>query len=167
MFPWYVQPSLRTVQSLYHTFLCQLWCNLTDKYTWHVRWSGIFRALQAYFIFKQLNVVQFRDHYIMLPANERWRYTVTPSFIGWVHTQNDSWWYSVPIININFFSSVHPLTNTLRDHWTIGPLSTGKITYCFTANDCVQSPAMESNHDTNYLSAGNMDWISEIDFNHN
>ena len=25
----------------------------------------------------------------MRPANERWRYTVTPSFIGWAHTQND------------------------------------------------------------------------------
>ena len=26
-----------------------------------------------------------------VPANERWRYTVTPSLIGWVHTQNDPW----------------------------------------------------------------------------
>ena len=25
------------------------------------------------------------------PANERWRYTVTPSLIGWAHTQNDPW----------------------------------------------------------------------------
>ena len=25
----------------------------------------------------------------MRPANERWRYTVTPSFIGWAHTQKD------------------------------------------------------------------------------
>ena len=25
----------------------------------------------------------------MRPANERWRYTVTPSLIGWAHTQND------------------------------------------------------------------------------
>ena len=25
----------------------------------------------------------------MCPANERWRYSVTPSLIGWVHTQND------------------------------------------------------------------------------
>ena len=25
----------------------------------------------------------------MRPANERWRYTVTPSLIGWVHTQNN------------------------------------------------------------------------------
>ena len=49
------------------------------------------------------------------------------------------------------------------DNWST-PLSTGKITYCFTAIDSVQSPAMESNHDTNYLSAVNMDWISEIDF---
>ena len=27
----------------------------------------------------------------MSSANERWRYTVMPSFIGWVHTQNDPW----------------------------------------------------------------------------
>ena len=25
----------------------------------------------------------------MRPAKERWRYTVTPSLIGWTHTQND------------------------------------------------------------------------------
>ena len=27
----------------------------------------------------------------MRPANERWRYNVTPSLIGWAHTQNDPW----------------------------------------------------------------------------
>ena len=27
----------------------------------------------------------------MRSANERWRYTVTPSLIGWAHTQNDPW----------------------------------------------------------------------------
>ena len=27
----------------------------------------------------------------MHPANERWRYTVTPSLIGWAHAQNDPW----------------------------------------------------------------------------
>ena len=27
----------------------------------------------------------------MRPANERWRYSGTPSLIGWAHTQNDSW----------------------------------------------------------------------------
>ena len=25
------------------------------------------------------------------PANERWFYILTPSFIGWAHTQNDPW----------------------------------------------------------------------------
>ena len=28
----------------------------------------------------------------MRPANERWRYTVTLSLIGWAHTQNDPCW---------------------------------------------------------------------------
>ena len=33
----------------------------------------------------------------MCPANERWRYNVLPSLIGWVHTQNDSWiWVNEP-----------------------------------------------------------------------
>ena len=27
----------------------------------------------------------------MHPTIERWRYSVTPSLIGWVHTQNDLW----------------------------------------------------------------------------
>ena len=27
----------------------------------------------------------------MCPGNERWRYNVTPSLIGWAHTQNDPW----------------------------------------------------------------------------
>ena len=30
-----------------------------------------------------------RDHSCMQPANERWRYSVTPSLIGWAHKQND------------------------------------------------------------------------------
>ena len=28
----------------------------------------------------------------MHPANEKWRYSVTPSLIGWEHTQNDLYW---------------------------------------------------------------------------
>ena len=27
-------------------------------------------------------------------ANERWCYNVTPSLIGWAHTQNDPWWHN-------------------------------------------------------------------------
>ena len=30
----------------------------------------------------------------MRPANERRRYTVTPSLIGWAHTQNGPWWWN-------------------------------------------------------------------------
>ena len=33
-----------------------------------------------------------RDHSVYArPANERWRYIVTPSLFGWAHTQNDPW----------------------------------------------------------------------------
>ena len=28
----------------------------------------------------------------MHPANKRWRYSVTPSLIGWAHTQTDPYW---------------------------------------------------------------------------
>ena len=37
----------------------------------------------------------------MRPANERWRYTVALSLIGWVHTQNDPWSYRVFIVRIS------------------------------------------------------------------
>ena len=30
-----------------------------------------------------------RDYLSMCPANERWRYDVTSSLIGWAHTQKD------------------------------------------------------------------------------
>ena len=33
--------------------------------------------------------IQARTIVYMGPANERRRYTVTPSLIGWAHTQND------------------------------------------------------------------------------
>ena len=33
----------------------------------------------------------------MRPSNERWRYSVTPSLIGWAHTQNDPW-YSLDVL---------------------------------------------------------------------
>ena len=42
----------------------------------------------------------------MHPANERWRYSVTPSLIGWAHTQNDPWcWYSVYQTNCHWHLS--------------------------------------------------------------
>ena len=33
----------------------------------------------------------------MHPANERWRYNVTPSLIGWAQTQNDPWCFEAII----------------------------------------------------------------------
>ena len=33
-----------------------------------------------------------RSVFCMRLANERWRYIVTSSLIGWVHTQSDPWW---------------------------------------------------------------------------
>ena len=59
---------------------------------------------------------------------------------------------------INIFHIISYVT----DRYFAGPLDNWstlhrQITYHFTAKDCVQSPAMESNHDTIYLSATIMD----------
>ena len=42
----------------------------------------------------------------MRPANERRRYTVTPSLIGWVHTQNDPWQVFVGVESVQVFWNV-------------------------------------------------------------
>ena len=65
------------------------------QYTW--LWKGIVFEHQSSDI--TMNLLQFICHMLnytwkgtilcMYPANERWRYIVTPSHIGWVHTQND------------------------------------------------------------------------------
>ena len=36
-----------------------------------------------------IHIYMLRDHFCMRPANERRRYNVTSSRIGWAHTQND------------------------------------------------------------------------------
>ena len=48
----------------------------------------------------------------MCPANERWCNVVTPSLIGWVHTQNDPWyivWNTVQWLcnSVNFLPNPH------------------------------------------------------------
>ena len=145
-FPWLAAVTPHSPATRYHTFLCKLWCNAT----WLIS-TGIpgMSGGRAYFVhtasiihfWTAKYVVQFRDHYIMLPANARWLYTVTPSLISWAKTQYRMVPDSLMIIDIvslwliiPFFSSVYPLTNTLWDHWTIGPLSTGKITYSRLSN---------------------------------
>ena len=43
----------------------------------------------------------------MGPANERWRYNLTSSLIGWMHIQNDPWgiqlWSNDPILGFHEF----------------------------------------------------------------
>ena len=36
------------------------------------------------------------------PANERWRYSVAPSLIGWAHTQNDPYGYKLSVGSMLF-----------------------------------------------------------------
>ena len=56
----------------------------------------------------------------MLPANERWCCSVTPSLIGWTHTQNDpcSWWGHI--------RSRHPVKNARTLSLTLNSLSPGR-----------------------------------------
>ena len=79
----------------------------------HERWSGIILCMH--------------------PANERWRYTVTPSLIviGWAHTQNDprvtlyQWQLTecLPVLcfEMNLLSlvqhKIHVLVKTLSTQW--------------------------------------------------
>ena len=42
----------------------------------------------------QQSMRHYRDHFVCVPANERWRYNVTSSLIGWKHSQNDPWLYT-------------------------------------------------------------------------
>ena len=50
---------------------------------------------------RKWNLIELRGKYTcdawiilcMRPANERFRYAVKPSLIGWVHTHNDPWWW--------------------------------------------------------------------------
>ena len=42
----------------------------------------------------------------MCPANERQRYIVTSSLIGWAHTQNDHWKLVMLILNSNLQTGI-------------------------------------------------------------
>ena len=49
---------------------------------------------EEYVVTNNTSAWRCRDHFVygaMGPANERRRYIVTSSLIGWVHTQNDRW----------------------------------------------------------------------------
>ena len=52
-----------------------LWCNI-----WYLNWIIMLR----YIPWIMPGIILY-----MHPANKRWRYIVTSSFIGWVHIQND------------------------------------------------------------------------------
>ena len=67
-------------------------------------WSMCIVALRCheYFIRSQNNLLQnctsFISHHsgiisYICKANRRWPYTVRSSLTGWVHTQNDPWWF--------------------------------------------------------------------------
>ena len=54
----------------------------------------------------------------MRPANKRWRHSVTPSLIGWPHTQNDPWkgsLVSVPTL-AELFLAVQGFIDTCQHH---------------------------------------------------
>ena len=63
----------------------------------------------------------------MLPANERWRYNVTSSLIGWPHTQNHPWyvyqrkkiWIILYIIPATCHILINTTQNVLKFTWMI------------------------------------------------
>ena len=66
---------------------------------------------------------------------------------------------------INQFLNV---AGSISCYWQIFCGTTGQLVHfapafdlpsSFTVSDCIRSPAMESNHDTNYLSATNTAWL--------
>ena len=104
----------------------------------------------------------------MRPANERWRYTVTPSLIGWAHTQIDpsgsfiirhlqsQWnWSSNPRADSLLWIRSYVCSRIMITSWhgdtfhiTTGPLwgeSTGSIQrLTFMFDRCHRSSAMEN-----------------------
>ena len=80
-----------------------------------------------------------RDCFVhMCPANERWRYSVTPSLIGWAHTQNDPcyghrrWALDVCRENFertNWLRHINVLLYSLisRVHWIDVPVSLCRV----------------------------------------
>ena len=52
----------------------------------------------------------------MRPSNERWRYTVTPSLIGWEHTQNDHCKTAVERWRYTVMPSLIGWAHTQNDH---------------------------------------------------
>ena len=67
------------------------------------------------------------------PANERWRYTVTPSLIGWAHTQNDSWMFCY--LTISYLWGTHKNSSLVRANEKAGKVS---------RNTCVASAFLYS-----------------------
>ena len=62
------------------------------------------------------------------PANERWRYNVTSSLIGWAHTQNDPWnwviqrwWLLVCVMSTGINTDIQSIS-AAEIHFNFNPL---------------------------------------------
>ena len=63
---------------------------------WSVNRNGClaWTKLELRLILEVFAIIKCRLWGIILlihPANERWHYSITPSLIGWAHTENDPW----------------------------------------------------------------------------
>ena len=69
-----------------------MWFSLPLK--WSLKWILIYSSRLEHLkdIWYILSVCYLGIILCMRPANERWCYTVTPSVIGWAHTQNDPYY---------------------------------------------------------------------------
>ena len=86
--------ALRNVQWQFKGFKCLHFEHVCKKYWWtsNILWTMAWKINK----FKALYIS--RDHFCMHPANERRRYIVTSSLIGWAHAQNDHCMSSLVIL---------------------------------------------------------------------
>ena len=87
----YIQPGIVMLSLTCQTHVC------TPLISYHNCWFCQWIRSRIYFarlasVYNRKSIRHTSGSTLcMRPSNERWRYTVTPSLIGWGHTQNDTW----------------------------------------------------------------------------
>ena len=98
------KPSPQTM--LYHCHW-NTYVNLEEELIRASQRTGIYVSVLAKWVFMAALSRGWnnRDHLCMRSANERRRYSVTSSLIGWAHTQNDPW-NNITYAGSNFASEI-------------------------------------------------------------
>ena len=129
----------------YSLFFLKIVC-VTDIPLWSVTllWNKLCFVIHITGVFSSWPILYMR------PANERRRYIVTSSLIGWAHTQNDHW---CPLILAHPCKSIcmqrtHDSTTVIIHIWRRSFLL--KDIYAGWRNDNETFYALLSNYDGNY-----------------